>query len=123
MAKDIMKAVGTCRLTRDPEETRGGATKMRVAWSSMKKTENGYEDKSNYIDVITYGTTGESCLKFLKKGSRVAIDGDLSYGEWETPKGEKRSTIQINGRQVQFLDSKPKEEFIREGASSEDIPF
>lgn len=41
----------------------------------------------------------------MRKGSRVAVDGRLSWREWETTSEGKRQAVSIVADVVQFLDS------------------
>ena len=59
-----------------------------------------------FIDVETWGRTADNCAKFLKKGSKIFIEGRLKYGCWQTKGGEKRCKVSCVGDYVQFMDTK-----------------
>ncbi|HEY5493177.1 MAG TPA: single-stranded DNA-binding protein, partial [Candidatus Anoxymicrobiaceae bacterium] len=40
---------------------------------------------------------------YLRKGSGVAIEGRLRYRSWETDDGQKRSVVEVEAQNVQFL--------------------
>ncbi|MCC5834691.1 MAG: single-stranded DNA-binding protein [Opitutales bacterium] len=50
----------------------------------------------------------EHLRNFLSKGSRALVTGSLKQEQWETKKGEKRSRMVLNARNVEFLDPKEK---------------
>jgi len=52
-----------------------------------------------------YGAAAESVSRFMRKGSRVAIDGRLEWREWETSDQQRRQAVSIVADTVQFLDS------------------
>ncbi len=52
-----------------------------------------------------YGASGESVSNYMRRGSRVAIDGRLEWREWETAEQERRQAVSIVADTVQFLDS------------------
>jgi single-strand DNA-binding protein len=90
----------TGRLVRDPQShtVPSGATvcELRLAVENM-----GRDGAAGYIDVATWGRSGEAAARVLRKGWLVAVDGRLRYEEWETDHG-KRSAIRVVGR-VEFL--------------------
>lgn len=51
-----------------------------------------------FIDVATFGASAEACAKYLAKGRAIAVTGRLTYREWETDDGTKRSRHQVIGR-------------------------
>ena len=51
-----------------------------------------------------YGGAAESVSRYMRKGSRVAIDGRLEWREWETSEQQKRQAVSIVADTVQFLD-------------------
>jgi len=106
----INRVVLVGRLTRDPQlRTLPSGTSvctLRVACSSSRKDADGdYREKPNYFDVSIYGGMGESVSRYMRKGSRVAIDGRLEWREWESSDQQKRQAVSIVAEVVQFLDS------------------
>lgn len=67
----------------------------------------------DYVDVTAFDKQAEACAEHLRKGRQVAVDGRLSYSQWEAEDGSKRSRLTVIGN-VQFLGGKPSE-----GGSSE----
>ncbi len=43
--------------------------------------------------------------RYLRKGSRVAVDGRLEWREWETAEQQRRQAVSIVAESVQFLDA------------------
>ena len=106
----INRVVLVGRLTRDPElralPTGMSVCGLRVACSSSRKDAGGdYREKPNYFDVSVYGAVAESVSRYMRKGSRVGIDGRLEWREWETADQQKRQSVSIVADTVQFLDS------------------
>lgn len=96
------------RLTHDPElrALPSGTTvcSLRLACNTSRKTDEGYEDRPNYFNVSVFGGRGESVSRYMRKGSRIAIDGHLEWREWETAEGARRQAVEIVAENVQFLD-------------------
>ena len=55
--------------------------------------------------VTCFGRLAEIVGEFVKKGSRVYIEGSLKTREWEKD-GQKHYTTEINAREMQMLDGK-----------------
>ncbi len=106
----INRVVLVGRLTRDPElralPSGTSLSALRVACSSSRKDADGdYRERPNFFDVNVFGASAESVSRYMRKGSRVAIDGRLEWREWETPDQERRQAVSIVADTVQFLDS------------------
>jgi single-strand DNA-binding protein len=84
---------------------------------------------TTFIRVITWGPGAERAGEQLRKGSAVYIEGRLQSRTWETPEGQKRTTIEINALRIQNLSkSEMKEESeeeieIESERSKDDLPF
>jgi single-strand DNA-binding protein len=51
-----------------------------------------------YVDVAIFGPGADVCAEHLAKGRQVGVIGRLTYREWETKDGGKRSKHQVIGR-------------------------
>ncbi len=91
----------TGRLTRDPELRHlpdgTPVCQMRIAVDQM-----GRGDQAGYINVTSFGPSGEACAKVLSQGWLVGVAGRLDYHEWTSDDDAKRSAIEVVGR-VDFL--------------------
>lgn len=106
----INRVVLVGRLTRDPElrslPSGVSVCGLRIACSSSRKDAGGdYHERPNFFDVSVYGGPAESVSRYMRKGSRVAIDGRLEWREWETAEQQKRQAVSIVAETVQFLDT------------------
>jgi single-strand DNA-binding protein len=120
----INRVVLIGRLTRDPElrslPSGVSVCGLRIACSSSRKDAGGdYREKPNFFDVSVYGTSAESVSRYMRKGSRVAVDGRLEWREWETSEQQKRQAVSIVADTVQFLDSPGGER--RESVQGDDL--
>jgi single-strand DNA-binding protein len=79
---------------------------LRVACNGSRKDADGsYVERPNYFDVTVFGASAESVDRYMRKGSRIAIDGHLEWREWETAEEVRRQAVSIVAETVQFLDS------------------
>ena len=96
-------------LCRDPESrvTPKGTTicVFSVAVNQDFKDASGAVHKStSFFDIEAWGKQGESCQKYLTKGSPVLVVGTLKQDTWEDKAtGQKRSKIKVVAQNVQFL--------------------
>jgi single-strand DNA-binding protein len=106
---DTNRVVLIGRLTRDPElravPSGQSVCSLRLASNGLRKEGDAYEERPNYFDISVFGAQGENVDRYLRKGSRVAIDGRLEWSEWETSDQQKRQAVNVIANSVQFLDT------------------
>jgi single-strand DNA-binding protein len=105
------------RLANDPEMryTASGTavTNFRIAVDRpRRRSEAGQEGEreTDFLSIVTFGSTAENCAKYLDKGSLVGIEGRVQSRNWETQDGQKRSSVEIVANNVQFLESRQEAE-------------
>ena len=114
----INQVVLVGRLAADPEMTytqSGTAiTKFRLAVSRppRRSSEEGApaEEETDWLDIVTWGNVAENVAQYLDKGALVGIEGRVQSRSWETQEGQKRYGVEVNARNVQFLESKDEAE-------------
>lgn len=98
-------------LIRDPEVryTPSGKAFARMGISvrrrSAKVTENGYPE-SDIFNLIAWEKTADFCGRYLKKGSKVFVEGRLQTSSYEGKDGIKRTSVDIVVSTIEFADSK-----------------
>lgn len=106
---DTNRVILVGRLTRDPElralASGHSVCSLRLACNGLRKEGDAYEERPNYFDISVFGAQGESVDRYLRKGSRVVVDGRLEWSEWETSDQQKRQAVSVVGQSVQFLDT------------------
>lgn len=98
------------RLTRDPElkyiPSGAGVAEFGLAVNRYYSSQNGEKKEDTcFLEVSAWGKLGETVNSYLKKGRQVYVEGHLTYNEWQTQDGQKRSRIRVVAETVQFLDS------------------
>jgi len=107
----INKVILVGNLGQDPEVkyTAGGAavTTLSLATSeSWKDKDTGSDqEKTEWHRVVLWRRLAEIAGEYLKKGSKVYIEGQLQTRKWEQD-GQTRYTTEVVGRDMQFLDSR-----------------
>ena len=115
-------------VTRDPElkATLNGTTVMDLSIAVNERRKNGdgqWEDSPNFFDCSMFGVRAEKVSGFIKKGTKVAIQGHLKQSRWEKD-GQKRSKVSIIIDELEFMS--PKAETVQAEVmpySDSDVPF
>lgn len=105
------KVVMIGNLTRDVElrYLPSGAALATIGLASnrrFKKQDGSIADESCFIDVKLFGRTAEIANQYLKKGSKILIEGRLTYETWTDQMGAKKSRHTITAESMSMLDSK-----------------
>ncbi|WP_104742514.1 single-stranded DNA-binding protein [Helicobacter cinaedi] len=81
-----------------------------------KKQDGSQGEEVCFVDVKLFGRSAEVANQYLRKGSKILIEGRLSFESWTDQSGAKKSKHTITAESMQMLDSKPTGE---NGAYSE----
>jgi len=112
MAKGINKVILVGNLGKAPETrfmANGGAvTNITVATSETWKDKNTGEQKeqTEWHRVVFFNRLAEIVGEYLKKGSKVYIEGSLHTRKWQDKNGQDRYTTEIKASEMQMLDSR-----------------
>lgn len=100
------KAILIGNLTRDPEvrTTPTGVTvcNFSIAVSRRFKNQAG-EQTTDFFNIIAWRQLGEMCGKYLLKGRKVCVVGEIQTRNYEAKDGTKRSVTEIVADEVEFL--------------------
>ncbi len=105
------KVILVGNLTRDielrytPSGTAVGNT--GIATNRRFKSADGQQkEEICFIDLTFFGRTAEIANQYLRKGSKVLVEGRLKFDSWEDQNGSKRSKHSITVENMTMLDSK-----------------
>ena len=111
MARGINKVILIGNLGRDPEtrysQAGNAVTKFSVATSeSWRDRQSGeQQERTEWHNVVCFARLAETAGQYLRKGSKVYIEGSLSTSSWEQD-GQKRYRTEVIARDFQMLDSR-----------------
>ena len=112
MAGSVNKVILVGNLGRDPEvrsfQNGGKVCNLRIATSETWKDRNTGErrEKTEWHSVAIFSEgLVRVCEQYLRKGSKVYIEGSLRTTSWEQD-GQKRYRTEIMARELQMLDSR-----------------
>ncbi|HDR1320256.1 TPA: single-stranded DNA-binding protein [Pasteurella multocida] len=82
--------------------------KISVATSESWIDKNTGERKTQteWHSIVFYRRQAEICGQYLKKGSKVYVEGRLRTRKWQDQNGQDRYTTEIQGDVLQMLDSR-----------------
>ncbi len=95
-------------LTRAPElrytPANVAVANLGLAVNRRFRDKNGeFKEDVCFLTVTIWDKQAQACCEFLQKGSPIFVEGVLQSRSWETPDGQKRSTIDVRAERIQFL--------------------
>jgi single-strand DNA-binding protein len=98
-------------LGQDPEvrHTNSGqpVANLRLATSRRVKDRDGnWGDQTEWHSVVCFARTAETAGQYLRKGSKVFVEGRLQTRSWEDREGKKQYRTEVVAEQLKFLDSR-----------------
>ena len=111
MARGVNKVILVGNLGRDPETrympSGGAVTNASLATSKQWRDRDSGEnkEKTEWHRVVFFNRLAEIAGEYLKKGSKVYIEGELRTRDWERD-GQKHYTTEIVANEMQMLDSR-----------------
>ncbi len=108
-------------LTKDPElrSTPNGVSvcTFSIGVSRRFQNQNG-ERETDFFNIVVWRKQGENAAKYLRKGSQVAIAGQIQTRSYDGKDGTKKYITEIIAEEVQFLRSSNNSQ----GGNSYDAP-
>ena len=107
------KFIGIGNLTKDVDlrTTQSGkaVASFTIAVNRRFKGQDG-EKVTDFFTVVAWNQLGEMCGKYLAKGKKVAVSGELQTRSYEDKNGVKRYVTEIVADEVEFLSPREKSE-------------
>jgi single-strand DNA-binding protein len=122
----MLKATIIGNLGNDPEMrySANGAPFLRFNVASNFRTrtpEGEWQDKTEWVRVTVTGNRAETLSQYLKKGSRVYVDGRLEARPWTDQQGQVRAGLEVMANEVQFMSSRADDEARASGMGGGDF--
>jgi len=109
--RGVNKVILVGTLGRDPETKTfpngGSLTQFSIATSDSwtDKSTGERKEQTEWHRIVLHNRLGEIAQQYLRKGSKVYIEGSLRTRQWTDQNGQERYTTEIRGEQMQMLDS------------------
>ncbi len=116
-------------LGKDPEMsyTPNGVafTRFTIAVNRYTKGAEGEPRKkeTDWFNIVAWRQLAETCNSYLRKGSKVYIEGRLSQREYVAKDGSNRTAIEVVASEMEMLDRKPEQSSSSESLLSDDDPL
>jgi len=111
--RGVNKAIIVANLGKDPEirYTANGtaAATFPVATSEQWTDKDGKKvEQTDWHQIRMYGKLAEIAAEYLKKGSKVYLEGSIHTDKWQDKQtGQDRYSTYIKAHTMQMLDAKP----------------
>src|SRR5579862_4429706 len=112
MARGVNKVILIGNIGRDPEVryTPNGLAVANITiatsevWKDKQSGEN--QERTEWHRIVLYQRLAEIAGEYLRKGSKIYIEGRLQTRKWQDKNGLDRYTTEIIADSMQMLDSK-----------------
>lgn len=112
MSRGLNKVMIMGHLGADPEvrymPSGSAVTNIRVATSEVWKDKQSGEkqERTEWHRIVLFNRLGEIAAQYLRKGSKVFVEGSLRTNKWQDQNGNERYTTEIIAGSMQLMDSK-----------------
>lgn len=123
MARGINKVILVGNVGVDPDvrylPNGNAVTTLSIATSESwkDKTTGEKQDRTEWHRVVCFNRLGEIAGEYVRKGSKLYVEGSLRTRKWQDQQGQDRYTTEIIASDIQMLDSKGSS-----GPSYDDMP-
>ncbi|MDO4357362.1 MAG: single-stranded DNA-binding protein [Clostridia bacterium] len=103
------KAILIGNLTRDPEaRTTSGGTPVTTFTLAINRrfTNSQGVREADFINIVTWRQTAELCARYLSKGRKVCVVGQIQSRSYDAQDGTKRYVTEVVADEVEFLGSR-----------------
>ena len=112
MSRGINKVILIGNLGKDPETryTPSGSAVTNITLATSEtwrdKQTGEQQERTEWHRVVFFGKLGEIAGEYLRKGSKVYVEGSLRTRKWQGQDGQDRYTTEIVANEMQMLDSR-----------------
>ena len=112
MARGVNKVILVGNCGQDPETrfmpSGGAVTNLSIATSESwkDKTSGEPQERTEWHRVVFFNRLAEIAGEYIKKGSKLYVEGSLRTRKWQGQDGQDRYTTEIVGSEMQMLDSR-----------------
>ena len=112
LMRGVNKVILVGTLGKDPETKSfpngGSITQFSIATSEVwvDKSTGERKEQTEWHRIVLNNRLGEIAQQYLRKGSKVYIEGSLRTRKWTDQNGQERYSTEIRGDQMQMLDSR-----------------
>ena len=97
------------RATKDPSISYAQNGGMTIARYTLAVDRRGKDQQADFISCVAFGKSAEFAEKYLKKGTKIAVNGRLQTGSYKNKDGQTVYTTDIVVEEHEFVESKKQE--------------
>jgi single-strand DNA-binding protein len=121
MARGLNKVMLIGNLGADPEIKYSPSgtpiANLRLATTDRRRNKDGeWEEQTEWHRIVMFGKQAEVCKDYLKKGTKLFIEGRLQTRSWDDQGGQKHYMTEIVGSQMVMLDSRGQDSPTQSGS-------
>lgn len=112
MARGVNKVILVGNVGVDPDvrymPNGNAVTTLSLATSEIWKDKQTGEkqERTEWHRIVCYARLGEIAGEYIRKGSKIYVEGSLRTRKWQDQQGQDRYTTEIIASEMQMLDSK-----------------
>ena len=112
MARGVNKVIIVGNCGQDPETrfmpSGGAVTNLSIATSESwkDKTSGQPQERTEWHRVVFFNRLAEIAGEYVKKGSKLYVEGSLRTRKWQNKEGQDQYTTEIVASEMQMLDSR-----------------
>lgn len=112
MARGVNKVIIVGNCGQDPETrfmpSGGAVTNLSIATSESwkDKTSGEPQERTEWHRVVFFNRLAEIAGEYVKKGSKLYVEGSLRTRKWQGQDGQDRYTTEVVASEMQMLDSR-----------------
>lgn len=95
-------------MTRDPDVrySNNNGDQLAIARYTLAIDRRGKDAGADFISCVGFGRNGEFAEKYLKQGTKIAVDGRIQTGSYTNKDGQKVFTTEVVVENQEFVESK-----------------
>lgn len=129
--KSVNKVLLLGNLGKDAEKvtTQNNVTIVSFSMATterIRNEDNTFTDRTEWHKVVLIGRIAESLHPYLKKGSKIYVEGRLVTRKWTDKEDNERTSIEVRGENILLLSEKPVDKKSSENkvvSNKDDMPF
>jgi single-strand DNA-binding protein len=74
--------------------------RLRLGSTTRRRRGEGWVEKTNHFTVEVYGDQARACAAHLATGSRVVVDAEIDWRQWDDEQNQRREAVIFRARRV-----------------------
>lgn len=114
---------GIGNLGKDPETRYSTGVNQTAICRFSIAVDKGYGEnkKTVWVNIVTLGKLAENCQKFLSKGKKVYVSGELDIREYNKQDGSRGYITEVTAKTVEFLSTQEQSGYYQQGFGQQQV--